>query len=63
MDRSVCDNRRDVRGCFSGAIFHALHAGDIHSTHLIDIHLRNFQEDISRKLKFDVFFAHQFLSS
>jgi len=60
VDRRVCDNRRDVRGCFPGAIFHTLHAGNLHSSHLVDIHLRNFQEDICRKLKFDVFLLISF---
>jgi len=55
LDCSVRNNCCHVWGRFPCPIFHTFHAGDLHSSHLADIHLWNFQEDIRCKLQFVVF--------
>jgi len=39
VDWSVCNSRRHARGRFPRPIFYTVHAGNLHSSHLTDIHL------------------------
>jgi len=57
VDWSVCNSRRHARGCFPRPIFYTVHAGNLHISHLTDIHLWNFQEDICRTFRFVGFYC------